>query len=89
MHVQHRNAKRFQSKALRITEAPWYVPNTVILKDLQIPTVLRSTQSLNRNDDQESSWDKVRDSFTSIVNLVLHSLLTEKILTNISRFEMF
>jgi hypothetical protein len=31
---------RFQSKALRmITDAPWYVPNTVIRKDLKIPTV--------------------------------------------------
>jgi hypothetical protein len=28
-----------QCKALRITDAPWYVPNTVIRKDLQIPTV--------------------------------------------------
>jgi hypothetical protein len=32
--------ERFQSKALRmIVDAPWYVPNTVIGKDLQIPTV--------------------------------------------------
>jgi hypothetical protein len=31
--------ERFQSKALRmITDAPWYVSNTVIRKDLQIPT---------------------------------------------------
>jgi hypothetical protein len=31
---------RFQSKALRmIVEAPWYVPNMVIRRDLQIPTV--------------------------------------------------
>jgi hypothetical protein len=30
----------FQSKALRmIVDAPWYVPNTVIGRDLQIPTV--------------------------------------------------
>jgi hypothetical protein len=30
----------FQSKALRmIVDAPWYVPNMVILRDLQIPTV--------------------------------------------------
>jgi hypothetical protein len=30
----------FQSKALRITvDAPWYVPNTVIRRDIQIPTV--------------------------------------------------
>jgi hypothetical protein len=32
--------ERFQSKALRmLTDAPWHVPNTVILKYLQIPTV--------------------------------------------------
>jgi hypothetical protein len=32
--------EHFQSKALcMITDAPWYVPNTVIRKDLQIPTV--------------------------------------------------
>jgi hypothetical protein len=32
--------ERFQSKALHmIVDAPWYVPNTVIRKDLQTPTV--------------------------------------------------
>jgi hypothetical protein len=32
--------EHFQSKALRmIVDAPWYVPNTVIRRDLQIPTV--------------------------------------------------
>jgi hypothetical protein len=32
--------ERFQSKALRMRmDAPWYVPNTVIRRDLQIPTV--------------------------------------------------
>jgi hypothetical protein len=32
--------ERFQSKALcMIVHAPWYVPNTVIRRDLQIPTV--------------------------------------------------
>jgi hypothetical protein len=32
--------ERFQSKALcMIVDAPWYVPNTVIRRDLQIPTV--------------------------------------------------
>jgi hypothetical protein len=31
--------ERFQSKTLRmIVYAPWYVPNTVIGRDLQIPT---------------------------------------------------
>jgi hypothetical protein len=32
--------ERFQSKALRmIVDAPWYVPNTVIRRNVQIPTV--------------------------------------------------
>jgi hypothetical protein len=32
--------QRLQSKTLRIiVDAPWYVPNTVIRRDLQIPTV--------------------------------------------------
>jgi hypothetical protein len=32
--------ERFQEKALRMTVyAPWYMPNTVIRSDLQIPTV--------------------------------------------------
>jgi hypothetical protein len=32
--------ERFQSKALRmIVDAPWYVPNTIIRRDLQIPSV--------------------------------------------------
>jgi len=32
--------ERFQSKVLRIiTDAPWYVPNSVIQRDLQVPTV--------------------------------------------------
>jgi hypothetical protein len=32
--------ERFQSKALRmIVDAPWYVPNTLIRRDFQIPSV--------------------------------------------------
>jgi hypothetical protein len=32
--------ERFSSKALRmIVDAPWYVPNTAIRRDLQIPTI--------------------------------------------------
>jgi hypothetical protein len=32
--------ERFQSKVLRlIVKAPWYGPNSVIRKDLRIPTV--------------------------------------------------
>jgi hypothetical protein len=31
--------ERFQSKALRMIVDAWYVPNTLILRDLQIPSV--------------------------------------------------
>jgi hypothetical protein len=49
-----RRLERFQSKTLRIvTDAPWYVPNETIRKDLQIPSVKdeisrRSTQYSKR-----------------------------------------
>jgi hypothetical protein len=37
---------RFQSKALHlIVDAPWYVPNTIIRRDLQIPTEIRRYSS--------------------------------------------
>jgi hypothetical protein len=37
--------ERFQSKTLRmIVDTPWYVPNTVIWRDLQIPTVKEKIQ---------------------------------------------
>jgi hypothetical protein len=36
--------ERFQSKALRmIVDAPWYVPNTLIRRDHQIPSVKEET----------------------------------------------
>jgi hypothetical protein len=39
-YFQHRILESFQSKALHIiVDAPWFVPNTAILRDLQIPTV--------------------------------------------------
>jgi hypothetical protein len=37
--------ERFLSKTLRmIVDAPWYVPNTVILRDLQMPAVKEEIQ---------------------------------------------
>jgi hypothetical protein len=40
--------ERFQSKALRIiVDAPWYVLNTVIRRDLQTPTVKEETHRYN------------------------------------------
>jgi hypothetical protein len=45
--------ERFQSKALRmIVDAPWYVPNTVIRRDLQTPTV---TEEIRRYSSQYSA----------------------------------
>jgi hypothetical protein len=45
--------ERFQLKVLRlIVDAPWYVPNTVIRRDLQIPTV---TEEIRRYSSQYSA----------------------------------
>jgi hypothetical protein len=45
--------ERFQSRALRvIVDAPWYVPNTVIRRDLQTPTV---TEEIRRYSSQYSA----------------------------------
>jgi len=42
--------ERFQSKALRIiTDAPWYVPNTIIKHDLRIPTVKQEARTPSAN----------------------------------------
>jgi len=42
--------ERFQSKVLRIiTDAPWYMPNTIIKCDLQIPTVKQEAQKYSAN----------------------------------------
>jgi len=42
--------ERFQSKVLRIIrDAPWYIPNTVIKRDLQIPTVKQEARKYSVN----------------------------------------
>jgi hypothetical protein len=42
--------ERFQSKVLRIiTDAPWYIPNTILKRDLQIPTVKQETRKYSAN----------------------------------------
>jgi hypothetical protein len=42
--------ERFQSKVLRIiTDAPWYMPNTVIKCDLQVPTVKQEARKYSVN----------------------------------------
>jgi hypothetical protein len=40
--------ERFQSKALRlITDAPWYVPNAIIRRDLQVPSIKEEIRRLS------------------------------------------
>jgi len=42
--------ERFQSKVLRIiTDAAWYIPNTIIKRDLQIPTVEKEARKYSAN----------------------------------------
>ena len=42
--------ERFQSKMLRIiTDAPWYMPNAIIKRDLQIPTVKQEARKCSAN----------------------------------------
>jgi len=40
--------ERFQSKVLRIiTDAPWYVPSSVIKHDLQVPSVRQEVRTFS------------------------------------------
>jgi hypothetical protein len=40
--------ERLQSKALRlITDAPWYVPNAIIRRDLKVPSVKEEIRHLS------------------------------------------
>ena len=42
--------ERYQSKVLRIiTDTPWFIPNTVIKHDLQVPTVKQETRKYSVN----------------------------------------
>ena len=42
--------ERFQSKVLRIvTDAPWYVPNATIKRDLQVPTIRQEARKYSAN----------------------------------------
>jgi hypothetical protein len=48
--------ERFQSKTLRIiVDAPWYVPKTVIRRDLQIPTVKEEIRRFSSQDSARLS----------------------------------
>jgi hypothetical protein len=62
-----RTLERFQSNALRmIVDAPWYVPNTVMRRDLQIPTV---KEEIRRYSSQYSARFSAYPS-DLIVNLI-------------------
>jgi hypothetical protein len=42
--------ERFQSKVLRIiTDVPWYMPNAIIKRDLQIPTIKQEARKYSTN----------------------------------------
>jgi hypothetical protein len=59
--------ERFQSKALHmIVDAPWYAPNAVFLRDLQIPTV---KEEIRRYSSQYSARLSVHPN-DLIVNLI-------------------
>jgi hypothetical protein len=59
--------KRFQLKALHmIVDAPWYVPNTIIRRDLQIPTV---KEEIRRYSSQYSGRLSAHPNYL-IVNLI-------------------
>jgi hypothetical protein len=59
--------ERFQSKALRmIVDAPWYMPNTVIRRDLQTPTV---KEEIRRYSSQYSARIRAHPN-DFIVNLI-------------------
>jgi hypothetical protein len=59
--------ERFQSQALcMIVDAPWYVPNTVVRRDLQIPTV---KEEILRYSSQYSARLSAHPNYL-IVNLI-------------------
>jgi hypothetical protein len=56
--------ERFQSKALGMTvDAPWYVPNTVIRRDLQTPTV---KEEISRYSSQYSDHLSARSNYLTV-----------------------
>jgi uncharacterized membrane protein YpjA len=59
--------ERFQLKALHmIVDAPWYVPNMVIRRDLQIPTV---EEDIHRYSSQYSARLSTHQNYLT-VNLI-------------------
>jgi hypothetical protein len=58
--------ERFQGKVLRmITDAPWYVPNTVLRQDLQITSVKRKSSDSASNTGTASTHIPTTSQFTS------------------------
>lgn len=59
--------ERFQNKILRIvTNAPWYVPNTIIQNDLKLPTIEEEIKSFSKN---------YRDRIENHPNELTHNLM--------------
>jgi hypothetical protein len=62
--------QQFQNKVLRsIVNAPWYVPNTVLHTDLQIPTVKAEITNFST---------KYREKLTTHPNELIPALLEEE-----------
>ena len=65
--------ERFQSKALRsIVNAPWFVPNELIQKDLQIPSVKEEISSFH---------NRYKDRLTNHPNILATNILQETLKT--------
>jgi hypothetical protein len=66
-HFQHRKSRTYPIESLRmIVDAPWYVPNTVIRRDLQTPTV---KEEIRRYSSQYSARFSVHPN-APVVNLM-------------------
>jgi hypothetical protein len=69
--------ERFQSKVLRlIVDAPWYVSNSVISKDLQIPTVKKEISRFNSHCDVRISVHP-NELFASLTEPPIHRRLPQ------------
>jgi hypothetical protein len=65
--------ERFQSKTLRmITDAPWYVPNAVLRRDLRFPSVKEEIQRLS------SQYSARHDSHPNLLTANLKKQPTDR-----------
>jgi len=71
--------QRFQNKVLRlIVNAPWYVPNTILHTDLQIPTVKAEITNFST---------KYREKLVTHPNELIPALLDEEEPRRLKRFK--